>query len=67
MSKLDLCLERLRAEEFGDQVWTDHLTVPEVAEHIAATAGLTLAPNEDGALRGRARRAWTGIKHIRFD
>ncbi|MER6683635.1 AAA family ATPase [Streptomyces olivaceoviridis] len=67
VSRLDLCLERLRAEEFGDQVWTDHLTVPEVAEHIAAAVGLPLAPNRDGALRGRARRAWTGIKHIRFD
>ncbi len=67
LSKLDLCLERLRAEEFADQVWTDHLTVPEVAEHIAAAVGLALAPNRDGALRGRVRRAWTGIKHIRFD
>lgn len=67
VSKLDLCLERLRAEEFAHHVWTDRLTVPEVAEHIAATAGLALAPNREGALRGRARRAWTGIRHIRFD
>ncbi|MFJ3145034.1 AAA family ATPase [Streptomyces halstedii] len=67
VSKLDLCLERLRAEEFAEQVWTDHLSVPDVAEHIAAAVGLTLAPNADGGLRGRLRRAWTGIKHIRFD
>lgn len=67
VSKLDLCLERLRAEEFAEQVWTDHLSVSDVADHIAAAVGLTLAPNADGELRGRLRRAWTGIKHIRFD
>jgi hypothetical protein len=67
VSKLDLCLERLRADEFAEQVWTDHLTVPEVAEHVAASAGLTVAPDTAGALRGRLRRTWTGIRHIRFD
>ncbi|SDN43608.1 AAA family ATPase [Actinacidiphila guanduensis] len=67
VSRLDLCLERLRGEEFAEHLWTDDIGVPQVAEHIAASAGLALAPNTDGALRGRARRAWTGIKHIRFD
>ncbi|MFF1281556.1 AAA family ATPase [Streptomyces sp. NPDC058299] len=67
VSKLDLCLERLRAEEFAEQVWTDHLTVPQVAEHVAASAGLALVPNGEGPLRGHARRAWTAIRHIRFD
>ncbi|MBE3014611.1 ATP-binding protein [Microbispora sp. NEAU-D428] len=65
--KLDLCLERLREEEFAEQVWTDRMTVPQVAGHIAASAGLTLTPDTDGALRGRLRRTWTGIRHIRFD
>ncbi|GAA3003675.1 hypothetical protein GCM10020229_14540 [Kitasatospora albolonga] len=44
MSKLDLCLERLRGEEFDEHLWTDRLTVPQVADRIAASAGLTLAP-----------------------
>ena len=65
--KLDLCLERLRDGEFAEHVWTDRLTVPQVAERIAASTGLALAPDTDGALRGRVRRAWTGIRHIRFD
>ncbi|MET9293910.1 AAA family ATPase [Streptomyces sp. NPDC003077] len=65
--KLDLCLDRLRAPEFAEHLWTDHLTVPQVADHIAASCGLTLTPNTDGPLRGRVRRAWTGVKHIRFD
>ncbi|GAU70405.1 Jag-like protein [Streptomyces sp. NBRC 110611] len=67
VSKLDLCLERLRAPEFAEHIRTDRISVPQVADHIAASAGLTLAPNTDGALHGRLRRAWTGVKHIRFD
>ncbi|MEU4212762.1 AAA family ATPase [Streptomyces sp. NPDC026206] len=67
VSKLDLCLERLRAPEFAEHVWTDDRPVPRVADHIAASAGLTLAPDTDSALRGRLRRTWTGARHIRFD
>ncbi|MEU4766134.1 AAA family ATPase [Actinosynnema sp. NPDC023794] len=64
---LDRCLERLREPEFAEHVWTDHLTVEQVADRVAASAGLTLAPNTDGRLRGRVRRTWTSVKHIRFD
>lgn len=67
VTKLDLCLDRLRAPEFAEHVRTDHITVPQVADHIAASAGLALAPNTDGAVRGRLRRAWIGAKHIRLD
>ncbi|GAA1264090.1 hypothetical protein GCM10009665_61960 [Kitasatospora nipponensis] len=67
LSKLDLCLERLRAPEFAEHVRTDHRTVAQVADHLAASAGLTLTPNTDGPLRGRLRRAWTSARHIRFD
>ncbi len=66
MSKLDICLERLGRPEFAEHLWTDHVTIPQVADQIAMLAGLTLAPNTDSALRGRARRAWTGVKQIRF-
>jgi hypothetical protein len=67
VSKLDLCLERLRADEFSQHVRTDQLTVSQVAEQIAASAGLTLAPNTEGALRARLRRTWIGINHSRLD
>ncbi|MDQ1028354.1 hypothetical protein QF035_005936 [Streptomyces umbrinus] len=30
-------------------------------------AGLTLAPNKDGAPRDWPRRSWTSARHIRFD
>ncbi len=66
-SKLDLCLERLREAPFAEHVWTDHLRIDQVADRIAASAGLTLGPNTDSVIRGRMRQAWTGPAHIRFD
>jgi hypothetical protein len=67
VSKVDLCLERLRDEEFAEHVWTDHLTVRQVADHIAHATGLSLIANTDSRLRGRLRRTWTSARHIRFD
>jgi hypothetical protein len=67
VAKLDLCLERLSGPEFAEHVQTDHISVREVAERIAGSAGLSLTPNTDSALHGRLRRAWTGATHIRFD
>ncbi|KOG53445.1 TmrB [Streptomyces griseoflavus] len=66
VAKLDRCLERLSGPEFADHVWTDRLTVSQVADHIAATTGLSLDPNTDSALQGRLRRTWTSLKHIRL-
>ncbi|MFC1411772.1 AAA family ATPase [Streptacidiphilus sp. N1-12] len=67
VSRLDLCLTRLSGGGFAEHIWTDRLTIPQVADRIAASAGLSLAANTDSALRGRARRLLTGVKHIRFD
>ncbi|MFC1405150.1 MULTISPECIES: AAA family ATPase [Streptacidiphilus] len=67
VSKIDVCLERLRGEEFGEQLWTDHLSVREVAEHIARVSGLSLIPDTGSQLRGRLRRAWVSARHIRLD
>ncbi|MEU1197358.1 AAA family ATPase [Streptomyces sp. NPDC005813] len=67
VQQLDHCLERLREPEFAEHLWTDHTTVAKTADRIAVLAGLALTPNRDGALRGRLRRAWTGVRHIRFD
>ncbi|SCF56958.1 AAA family ATPase [Streptomyces sp. Ncost-T10-10d] len=65
--KLDHCLERLVEPEFAEHLRTDRLTIPQVADRIAGSAGLTALPDRDSALRHRVRRTWTGIKHIRFD
>ncbi|GAT81709.1 TmrB [Streptomyces sp. F-3] len=65
--QLDHCLERLREPEFAEHLWTDHATVPETADRIAALAGLTLRPGTGGPLRTRLRQAGVGLRHIRFD
>jgi hypothetical protein len=67
VSKVDTCLARLRDEQFAQHVWTDDLSIREVANHIAETADLTLTPNTDSRVRGYLRRSWTSVKHIRFD
>jgi hypothetical protein len=67
VAKLDLCLERLEGPEFAHHVRTDRLTVPEVADTVAAEAGLTLLPNRDGPLRHRLRRVRVGLAHLRMD
>jgi AAA domain len=67
VTKLDACLERLSNPEFAVHVRTDHLTIPQVANHIADAADLPLRPNTDGALKQRLRQTWIGLKHIRFD
>lgn len=67
VTQLDRCLELLRGAEFADHLHTDRLTVPQVAERIAASAGLQLLPNTYGPLRHRLRRIRVGLSHIRFD
>jgi len=66
-SKVDVCLERLRDNRFATHVWTDTLSIPEVANQVATKSGLTLQPNNDPHLIALARRSWTSLKHIRFD
>ena len=65
-AKLDDCVDRLRHDDFAEHIWTDRLTIPQVAERIAASAGLALAPHTDSALRTRARQTWITLKHVRW-
>ncbi|MFD7559724.1 MULTISPECIES: AAA family ATPase [unclassified Streptomyces] len=67
VARLDGCLAALREPEFAEHLETDRLTVSQVADRIAASAGLNPAPDTDGPLRGRLRRALVGVRHIRFD
>ncbi|MFB6619062.1 AAA family ATPase [Streptomyces sp. NPDC085524] len=67
VARLDGCLEALAEPEFAEHLATDRLTVSQVADRVAASAGLSLAPDADGPLRGRLRRALIGVRHIRFD
>lgn len=65
VAKLDTCLDRLAGEGFAEHIWTDDLSVPQVADRIAGSAGLPIRPDTGTALGGAARRAWTSAKHIR--
>ncbi|HTZ93927.1 MAG TPA: AAA family ATPase [Streptosporangiaceae bacterium] len=63
MRKLSLCLSRLSQPEFATQLWTDHLTVPQVAEAIATSAGLELSRHRGTAVGDRLRWASRGLSH----
>lgn len=62
MRKLGLCLSRLSQPEFAIQLRTD-VTVPQVAEAIAASAGLELGPHRGTAAGNRLRQASRGLRH----
>ncbi|MGD0240655.1 MAG: AAA family ATPase [Streptosporangiaceae bacterium] len=63
MQKLGPCLSRLSQPEFATQLRTDNLTVPQVAEAIAASAGLELGPHRGTVAGDRLRRASRGLRH----
>lgn len=67
VSRLDRCLDQLRAPLFATHLWTDELTVPQVADRIGAAVGLDLLPNRNGSLHQRIVQRWTSVRHIRFD
>ncbi|AXG78525.1 AAA family ATPase [Streptomyces paludis] len=65
--KLDHCLDALADPLFAEHLHTDRLTLPGVADRIAESAGLRLAPNTYGPRRHRLRQIRIGLRHIRFD
>jgi hypothetical protein len=66
VGRLDDGLARLSEPVFARQIYTDQLTVPQVADTIAGLAGLPVRPDTDGRLRARLRRYETSARHIRF-
>jgi len=63
---LERCLATLHQPEFAQHVHTDDRSVAEVADAIAASAGLAMAPSADGPVRDWLRRKATAVRHIRF-
>ncbi|GAB4583168.1 AAA family ATPase [Nocardia sp. IFM 10818] len=63
---VDRCLTALRRPEFAEHIHTDTIDITDVADRVAASAGLTLTPNTDGPLRKRLRRAAVGVRHMRL-
>ena len=64
VGRLDECLGQLKEPLFAEHVQTDGLSVPQVAEVIARSAGLTIHPDTDGVVRAWLRRYRTSLAHI---
>ncbi|MBB6734587.1 AAA family ATPase [Cohnella zeiphila] len=64
--QIDRCIEGLADEAFRDHLQTDDLTIPAVAETIAARLGLDLQPDRRSGLARFKDRILTQIRHIRF-
>jgi hypothetical protein len=58
---------RHRGPEFAPHIPTGDLTVAQVADAVARSAGLAISPSTDGPLHAALRRYATTIRHIRFD
>ncbi|MEV6238942.1 ATP-binding protein [Lentzea sp. NPDC051838] len=67
VGRIDDCLTRLSSPAFATHIATDHLTVAQVADTIARSAGLLLTPNVDGPVRAHLRRYATTLRHLRAD
>jgi len=65
--QLGYCLRQLSQPEFAEHVDTDGQTVAQVADTIAAAAGLALSPSTGGPLFAWLRQSATSLRHIRRD
>jgi hypothetical protein len=60
-------LRVLGQPEFAQQVHTDRMSVAEVADTIASSAGLAITPSADGPLRAWLRRYATTVRNIHWN
>jgi hypothetical protein len=65
VGRLDECLDRLQDPAFAAHVRTDELSVPQVADVIARSAGLALSPDTSWPALGRLRRYRVTLAHVR--
>jgi AAA domain-containing protein len=64
VARLDECLEQLQDEAFAEHLYTDELSVAQVADAIARSAGLAIKPDPGGSLHTRLRQYRTTLAHI---
>jgi hypothetical protein len=67
VARLDECLAQLQDPLFAEHVQTDDLSVAQVAEVIARSAGPAIRRDADGAVRARLRRYQTTLTHLHRD
>ena len=63
--QIERCLQAFDRDITAHKIDTDHLTIPQVAEQVAAVASLTLAENRHGHIRQTLDRIVVQCKHIR--
>jgi hypothetical protein len=66
LEQVDRCLDALVRPEFAVHVDTERSTVSQVADLVANRCDLPIAPDTDGPLRGRLRRARVHLRSIRM-
>jgi hypothetical protein len=64
VERVDACLSQLRQPQFAEHITTDRMTVPQVAEAVASSAGLAIA-RASGPVRSRLHQYATAAQHIR--
>jgi hypothetical protein len=67
VARLDECLAQLQDELFAEHLYTDEMSVAQVADAIARSAGLAIRPESSGMVRTRLRLYRTTLAHIRRD
>jgi hypothetical protein len=66
VERIEPYLEQLQRPEFAEHIWTDRLTLPQVAEKVAYHCGLALQPDDQSRVGASIRRARTTLRHVRW-
>ncbi|EWH20341.1 tunicamycin resistance ATP-binding TmrB [Bacillus haynesii] len=64
--QIDRCIEGLSDKTFEEHINTDHMSIQNVAETIAARAGLTIDPDTRGSIKRFTDRLLVKLSHIRL-
>jgi hypothetical protein len=63
--QIDRCIQGLSNEAFEEHIYTEEMSIDDVAQKIALMSGLNLQPDNRGNFRKRLSRIKIQLKHIR--
>ncbi|MGO4184438.1 AAA family ATPase [Paenibacillus sp. TAF43_2] len=66
IQQIKRCVAALSDERFGHHLQTDHSSIMDNVEHIAALSNIQLLPDQRSSLKKSFDRVITQMKHIRF-
>lgn len=67
VERLEPYLKQLEHPRFAEHIWTDDLTLEEVAGKVTAACGLQLLARQETSLQTALRRTKTTLRHMRRD